>query len=75
MNVGDFITAFCLGRPRYGKVVTGSGDMWRWLPIEPPVPRAELWVDATMEHIIWLSGHPPLDSDDVRALQVARALR
>lgn len=75
IKVGDPITAFCLGRPRHGRVVAESVDLRRWLPVAAPVPRSELWIDVTMEHVTWLPGHPPLDSDDVTALQVARALR
>jgi hypothetical protein len=49
--------------------------MLRWIPIEPPTARAELWVDNEKEEVTWLRGHPPLDSPEVHALQAARALR
>lgn len=77
-QLGDLITAFCLGRIRYGKVIDvrdeGEVPKLQWIPIIPPVPRAALWVNVHDENITWLAGHHSIDDLPVKALWAARAL-
>lgn len=93
IDVGDLITAFCLGRVRYGKVIdvydARVGDFRRaverfgsagyerlhWIPIIPPVPHSELWLNVEDENVTWLAGHHSIESNEIKALRVARALR